>query len=229
MAWHWVLQYLPDVVRQEQMGCAHFSAFSAVTMYLLFWIRNEFVLKTRRHWFTDQFLKQGPVVNHGLAQVFGVGLSPRLKNSALMGGTVVFENQGMIHGNVRGTLFKVSDRIAARGHNVAQKLIGIRHGGPGAVNEPSLDPAPRLDKPHTIAWSEWLDAQALDSFRALIKRRFCFLAAPAFLHGAGVFCAAKLSAQSFRPAFTSEKPNSDTCSYQHGDRDDYAYLCSAHC
>jgi hypothetical protein len=30
MASHWVLQYLPDVVMQEQMGCAHFSAFSAV-------------------------------------------------------------------------------------------------------------------------------------------------------------------------------------------------------
>ena len=27
MASHWVLQYLPDAVMQEQMGCAHFSAF----------------------------------------------------------------------------------------------------------------------------------------------------------------------------------------------------------
>jgi hypothetical protein len=30
MASHSVLQYLPDVTRQEQMGCAHFSAFSGV-------------------------------------------------------------------------------------------------------------------------------------------------------------------------------------------------------
>jgi hypothetical protein len=27
MAAHSVLQYLPEVVRQEQTGCAHFSAF----------------------------------------------------------------------------------------------------------------------------------------------------------------------------------------------------------
>jgi hypothetical protein len=29
MASHCVLQYLPEVVRQEQTGCAHFVAFSA--------------------------------------------------------------------------------------------------------------------------------------------------------------------------------------------------------
>jgi hypothetical protein len=28
MASHWALQYLPDVVTQEQTGCAHFSAFT---------------------------------------------------------------------------------------------------------------------------------------------------------------------------------------------------------
>ena len=28
IASHWVLQYLPDVVVQEQIGCAHFSAFA---------------------------------------------------------------------------------------------------------------------------------------------------------------------------------------------------------
>ena len=28
IASHWVLQYLPDVVMQEQIGCAHFSGFA---------------------------------------------------------------------------------------------------------------------------------------------------------------------------------------------------------
>jgi|HubBroStandDraft_5_1064220.scaffolds.fasta_scaffold04798_4 hypothetical protein len=33
MASHWVLQYLPDVVRQEQTGCAHFSAISGAILF----------------------------------------------------------------------------------------------------------------------------------------------------------------------------------------------------
>jgi hypothetical protein len=35
IASHWVLQYLPDVVTQEQTGCAHFSAFALTISVLL--------------------------------------------------------------------------------------------------------------------------------------------------------------------------------------------------
>jgi hypothetical protein len=36
MASHWVLQYLPDVVMQEQTGCAHFSDFGVVICFSSF-------------------------------------------------------------------------------------------------------------------------------------------------------------------------------------------------
>jgi hypothetical protein len=36
IASHWVLQYLPDVVSQEQIGWAHFWDFSVVMIVLLF-------------------------------------------------------------------------------------------------------------------------------------------------------------------------------------------------
>jgi hypothetical protein len=36
MASHWALQYLPDVVGQEQIGCAHFSALAVSISFLLF-------------------------------------------------------------------------------------------------------------------------------------------------------------------------------------------------
>jgi hypothetical protein len=39
IASHWVLQYLPDVVVQEQIGCAHFSAFAL--MLVSSWIISE--------------------------------------------------------------------------------------------------------------------------------------------------------------------------------------------
>ena len=35
IASHWVLQYFPDVVTHEQMGCAHFSAFAVAISFLL--------------------------------------------------------------------------------------------------------------------------------------------------------------------------------------------------
>jgi hypothetical protein len=36
MASHWALQYLPEVVMQEQTGCAHFLPVSLVILVLLF-------------------------------------------------------------------------------------------------------------------------------------------------------------------------------------------------
>jgi len=35
IASHWVLQYLPDVVTHEQIGCAHFAAFAVAISFLL--------------------------------------------------------------------------------------------------------------------------------------------------------------------------------------------------
>jgi hypothetical protein len=32
MASHWALQYLPEVVMQEQTGCAHLSGFGVVIL-----------------------------------------------------------------------------------------------------------------------------------------------------------------------------------------------------
>jgi hypothetical protein len=41
MASHWALQYLPEVVTHEQMGCAHFLAVSFVILDLLFQVGTE--------------------------------------------------------------------------------------------------------------------------------------------------------------------------------------------
>ena len=102
-------------------------------------------------------------MNHGLTQIFCAGLPLRLKKRAFVGCTVIFENERMIHRDIRGSLFEVSHRIAPRGHHVAQQLVGIRHGSAGAVNESCLYFRPRVDKPRTIALSQLSDVQALHS------------------------------------------------------------------
>jgi hypothetical protein len=163
-------------------------------------------------------------MNHGLAQVFGAGLPACLTKRASVGGAVIFKNQWVIHGDIRCTLFEVADRIAARGHHIAQQLVGVRYRISGAVNEARLDSAPGLDKPRTIARSERSDVQALHSVRAPIEYRFRFPPAAAFFHGAVILSATKLSAQSLGTAFARKKPNSDARGHHDGDSDDQAYL-----
>jgi hypothetical protein len=90
-----------------------------------------------------------------------------------------------------------------------------------------LNSGPRFDKPRTIARSERPDVKALHAFCALVKRRFCFLPAPAIFHGARIFSAAKLSAESLRSAFLNKKRNGDACGQHHNDCDDCGYLCRA--
>jgi hypothetical protein len=65
--------------------------------------------------------------------------------------------------------------------------------------------------------------QSLDSCGALIERRFRFPLAPTFFHGAGIFSAAELSAQFFRPALANGEPNADCCDhdYEYSDSDCY--------
>jgi hypothetical protein len=166
-------------------------------------------------------------MNHGLTQVFGAGLAPHLKKRGLMACPVILENERMIHGEIRRTMLKVTDWIATRGHHVAQELVSIREGAAGAVNEPGLNSGPGLDESRTIARGQRPDVHGLHVIGAFVKQRLCFPLAPAFFHGAGILSAAKLSAESLRPAFPGEKRNGDACGQHHNDCGDYGDLCRA--
>jgi hypothetical protein len=82
--------------------------------------RQLCALRARHLWLSNQFLKQRAVVNHSLTQIFCTGSTLRLKKRAFVGCTVIFENERMIHRDIRGSLFEVSHRITSRGHHVAQ-------------------------------------------------------------------------------------------------------------
>ena len=45
--------------------------------------------------------------------------------------------------------------------------------------------------------------------------------------GQVIFSTTKPTAQSFRSVFLDKKPNGDARDHQHGDSDDYDYLCRA--
>jgi len=96
-------------------------------------------------------------MNHCLAQIFCVCLPLRLTNRDFVRRPVILQNQWMVNGNVCGPLFKITYRIAARGHDVPQELVSLGYRASGAVNESRLDPAPGLQETHPITGSEWSD------------------------------------------------------------------------
>jgi len=82
---------------------------------------------------SSQTFKKRPKMNHGLAQVLGRGMSKPLANRDFVGFTVVVDHYRMVHRNICRPLFKVSYRIAACRHYIAQKLVGFRYRTPGTA------------------------------------------------------------------------------------------------
>lgn len=50
MAAHWVLQYLPDVITHEQIGCAHFWPFAVAISFILSAVSISFLLAAGQRW-----------------------------------------------------------------------------------------------------------------------------------------------------------------------------------
>jgi hypothetical protein len=140
----------------------------------------------------DEFVKKRPVMNHGLAQFFGAGFAAGLTIGDSVGQAVILEDKRMADGNIGGALLKVTHRIAARGHHIAQELIGFRYSASGAVHKSRLYFAPRGYKARTISGAERLDIQILDAIGALIEARFCLPPAIAGLQGAVIFSTTNL-------------------------------------
>ena len=124
-------------------------------------------------------------MNHGLPQVFGIGLALRLAKRDSMGRPIICQNQRMVHGDVGGTLLEIAYRVASCGHDVAQELIRFRHCAGGAIHEVCLDLAPGILEARTIGGRERLEVETFDPFRALFEPGLRASPVTAFLYGAG--------------------------------------------
>jgi hypothetical protein len=99
-------------------------------------------------------------------------------------------------------------------------LIGLCDRTSGTVNEPRLDPAPRLYEALMITCSEWSDVQTFYSFGALFELGFRMSPAAVFFHSAIIFSATKLSAQISSAALSEKKPRGDACNHNYGETND---------
>jgi len=158
-------------------------------------------------------------VNHCLAQIFRVGLALSLTERDVVGRSVIFYNQRMIHRDICRALFKVTYRVAACRHHIAKQLIGLCDCASRAVNEPRLDAAPRLYEACTITWGQRSNVQTLHSCGALFEPGLCMAPASVFFHSAVVF-AAKLRTESFGAALSKGKPRDYAYNYKYGETND---------
>src|ERR1700720_3775218 len=145
-----------------------------------------------------------------------------------MSRAVIVENLRVVDGNVRHALFKVANRGATGGHDIAQQLVCFRYGASGAGYEPRLNPGPRLDEPSAILGGKRPDVQVVHSFGTLLERGFRLTTAAAGSDGAVIFSAAVLRLQSLRPALGCERPKRDADGQQQDHRDDHEYLHRAY-
>jgi hypothetical protein len=99
-------------------------------------------------------------------------------------------------------------------------LISLRNRTSGAVNEPRLNPAPRLYETRTITWGERADVQTLHPLCALFEPGFCMPAAAIFLQSTVIFSATKLSAQPSSAAVSEKKPRGYAYNHNHGETND---------
>src|ERR1700722_2041592 len=104
-----------------------------------------------------------------------------------MSGPVIFDNQRMVHGDIRRALFKITYGITAGGHHVAEQPVGLAYGTFGVINKLRLNLAPGCDIALPVSSCERMDCETLDAFFSRLQPGFPLPSAPAFLDDAGIF------------------------------------------
>jgi len=140
-------------------------------------------------------------MNHRLAQVFRISLSPHLLEGDFVSRPVVFQHQWMIDRKIRRPLLKVASGISARGHQIAQQLIRFGDRTGGSVNEARLDSAPRFFETGAFAGGEGPNLKATHSLCPPFEPGFGVTPISALLDSSGVFSVTEPSAQFCGTAF----------------------------
>jgi hypothetical protein len=90
----------------------------------------------------QEILEQGPVMHHGLAQVFGCGFARGIASGDEMRRPIIFHDLGMVDRNVGSALLEVAHWISARCHHVGDETVCFGNGFARGVYELGLDRAP---------------------------------------------------------------------------------------
>src|ERR1700721_165145 len=98
-----------------------FIAHDALLLVLIFWMQplgasGPCTFRTGQFEFVSQFCKQRAVMNHGLSHVFRTCAAFGMLQRNVVSRAIVFDNERMIDGNIRGSLIEVRHGITAPTH-----------------------------------------------------------------------------------------------------------------
>jgi len=100
---------------------------SDLTVAALLFNLPSFGCRSFSYWSLEKILKERPIVDHGVAKVLGIGITPAVTHGNIMRRPVVGHHIGMVDGNIRRLLLEISHRVATRFHDHRHQPIGIRN------------------------------------------------------------------------------------------------------
>jgi hypothetical protein len=130
-----------------------------------------FLRPSRRARQLDQISEQLTIMDHGLAQIFGVGLTAGMTHRHLVRQAIVGHQLGVRDREVGGTLLEVADWVTAGVHHAAQEFVGLGDRRARIVDEIRLDRAPALDVAVGLGRAQRPDVEGFNPLLALLEFR----------------------------------------------------------
>ena len=141
----------------------------------------------------QELIEEAAVVEHGGAQVFGGVLVAAGAEGYVVGRAVVFDDAGMIDGDVSGTLLEVGDGVAAGVHERCDELVGFDDGAFRVVDEAGLDGLPVGEVTVAFGGCEVANVELFYALFAGSEAGFGFAGGTVLEDGAVIFCAEALT------------------------------------
>jgi hypothetical protein len=145
-------------------------------------------------------------VNHRLPHVFRTCLALRVSHSNIVSSSVVFDNERVIDGEIRGTLLELGHWVPASRHYLLNKLICFRQCTLGIVDESALDLLPGCYKIRPSRRWQFVYLETLYSFCEFLEFRFRLRLAACFFNCSLVF-GAKTGLKSLATLTFNDKHN----------------------
>jgi len=117
----------------------------------------------------QKFVKERPVVDHCLTHFFRVGFPPLPSQRECASGAVILNDHRMIHRQVVRPPIEILERVAARGHDLRDELIGFAHGLVRVINKAPLNATPFAGKRIGLVLSELAQVETADALGALAQ------------------------------------------------------------
>jgi hypothetical protein len=120
----------------------------------------------------EKFVKERPVVDHGLTHFFRAGFIALPPQRQCASGAIILHDDRMIHRQVVRTPIEIREGITTRGHHLRDELIGFAHGAFRVIHEARLNATPFARECIGLIFSERAQVETADAISAFLENSF---------------------------------------------------------